>query len=152
MATSTEAKGRRKASKRARSTDDEEKIDAPLKTLPGVFGEEWTVVSLPAADTLFEPINLAFEVRRPGEDKTLHFTLECIDYGKRRIQKHKGKTYATDPNTRANLERRSQKDSVGGIISHVYLNKDGYGDFIHFEHEDKILIRRGPVYLYDPGQ
>jgi len=145
--------------------DDEEKavtakppvtIAAPLKKIPGELGEPWTVVTLPAADKMFEPINMAFDVRRQSDGKIFQFTLECLTYGKKGLSKHKNKTYIDgEPNTRADLKWEGSganaNDNSTTTTAHVYLDKDGSGRFRHMLHHEKIMIQRDPVYLGDPG-
>jgi len=133
-----------------RDTDEEEKPEAvklvaPLKKIPGELGDPWTVVTLPAADKMFEPIHLAFDVRRASDNQVFTFTLECLTYGKKGLSKSKGKTYIDgEPNTRANLR-------WGSTTTHVYLDKNGSGRFCHMLHSEKVMILRDPVYLGDPG-
>ena len=136
--------------------DDEEKatqpvtLAAPLKKIPGELGEPWWVVTLPAADKMFEPINMAFDVRRTSDNRVFQFTLECLTYGKKGLSKHKNKTYIDgEPNTRADLKWDSGFDTT--ITAHVYLDKDGSGRFRHMLRDSKIMILRDPVYLGDPG-
>jgi len=130
------------------------KLVAPLKKIPGELGEPWTVVTLPAADKMFEPINMEFTVRRQSDNRAFQFTLECLTYGKKGLSKHKNKTYIDgEPNTRADLkwESGANANDNSTTTAHVYLDKDGSGRFRHMLHDMKIMIQRDPVYLGDPG-
>lgn len=113
----------------------------------GTVGENWTVVELPAATKMWEPIDIHFRyIGRDGRSVDCHF--ECIDYGKCHITKSKGRTYKTEPRTNA-LFHQKLPASTGTM--HVYLEaKEGNGRFYHCDRDRKLIVRREP-FRYDYG-
>lgn len=113
----------------------------------GQLGEQWTVIELPAATKMWEPIDIHFTFEtKDGTIVQCH--LDCIDYGLCHIQKSKGRTYKTERNTRASFHQR--RPGRHGIV-HVYLESaEGNGRFYYSDRSLKLIVRREP-FRYNNG-